>query len=271
MYWSHVGTPVITALLGRRGTGGRRRARRRRRGRACSGVARCASTSCESCGELALQVDRGTGIGSRRECSTLRSFCRREPSTGDEASLSCATACAEVARSRVDESGDRSGPRECATCDGRDIGRTMRDARFTSGVSTCDEDRRRRGSRDRVQLEASYFGVDEARWAPSRPPALTGPMTASNGYAAAEVVCPCSTAAVTISTHASRSTSSRRVCRSPRSPNMSWKIDWVRASRWVEDLAALGAEGVGLVEDRGDAALLVERWEWDRRALQDAR
>ena len=28
-----------------------------------------------------------------------------------------------------------------------------------------------------------------------------------------------------------------------------------------EDLAALGAEGVGVVEDRGDAALLVERRE----------
>ena len=28
-----------------------------------------------------------------------------------------------------------------------------------------------------------------------------------------------------------------------------------------EGLAALGAEGVGLVQDRGDAALLVEGWE----------
>ena len=28
-----------------------------------------------------------------------------------------------------------------------------------------------------------------------------------------------------------------------------------------EDLAAFGAEGVRVVEDRGDAALLIERWE----------
>lgn len=32
-------------------------------------------------------------------------------------------------------------------------------------------------------------------------------------------------------------------------------------------LAALGADGVGLVEDRGDAALLVERWKWDHKVI----
>ena len=45
------------------------------------------------------------------------------------------------------------------------------------------------------------------------------------------------------------------------SPNMSRKIDSLRSSRCGKDLAALGAKFVGLVEDRGDPALLVERRE----------
>ena len=34
-----------------------------------------------------------------------------------------------------------------------------------------------------------------------------------------------------------------------------------------EDLAALGAKDIGLVEDRGDPALLVERWQWNLKLL----
>ena len=43
------------------------------------------------------------------------------------------------------------------------------------------------------------------------------------------------------------------------SPNMSWKIDCDSVVEVVEDLAALGTKIVGLVEDRGDPALLVQR------------
>lgn len=39
----------------------------------------------------------------------------------------------------------------------------------------------------------------------------------------------------------------------------------------VENLAAPGAEGIGLVEDRSDAALLRKRWEWNQKLCKQVR
>ena len=50
---------------------------------------------------------------------------------------------------------------------------------------------------------------------------------------------------------------------------MSLKIDWVEGVEVGEDLAALGAEGVGVVEDRGDAALLGEGWNVGNGELEE--
>ena len=73
--------------------------------------------------------------------------------------------------------------------------------------------------------------------------------------------------------HAARQQSERSPALHSRSgsPNMSWKIDWVEGVEVGEDLAALGAEGVGVVEDRGDAALLGEGWEGNLERLERRR